>query len=70
MKVLVAGEESRRITIELRKSGHEAFSCDLFSCSGNHPEWHIQTDVLPLINDDCTFVTMDGQAHEIGGKWD
>ena len=70
MRVLVACEESQRVTIELRKLGHEAFSCDLFSCSGNHPEWHIQSDVLPLVNGDCVFTTMDGQAHEISGKWD
>lgn len=70
MRVLVACEESQRVTIELRKLGHEAFSCDLFSCSGNHPEWHIQSDVLPLIDGDCVFTTMDGAAHQIVGKWD
>lgn len=67
---MVACEESQRVTIELRKLGHEAFSCDLFSCSGNRPEWHIQADVLPLINGDCAFTTMDGAAHRIVGKWD
>lgn len=40
MKVLVACEESQRVTIEFRKSGHQAYSCDLLDCSGNHPEWH------------------------------
>ena len=40
MKVLVACEESQRVTIEFRKLGHEAYSCDLLDCSGNHPEWH------------------------------
>ena len=70
MRILVACEESQRVTIELRKLGHEAFSCDLFSCSGNHPEWHIQADVLPLINGDCAFTTMDGTAHRIVGRWD
>lgn len=29
MKVLVACEESQRVTIELRKLGNEAYSCDL-----------------------------------------
>mgnify|MGYP007055123577 CR=1 FL=1 len=28
MKVLVACEESQRVTIELRKLGNEAYSCD------------------------------------------
>ncbi len=70
MRILVACEESQRVTIELRKLGHEAFSCDLFSCSGNHPEWHIQADVLPLINGNYAFTTMDGTAHRIVGRWD
>lgn len=70
MRVLVACEESQRVTTELRKLGHEAFSCDLFSCLGNHPECHIQADVLPLINGDCAFTTMDGTVHRIVGKWD
>ena len=45
MKVLVACEESQTVTIELRKLGHEAYSCDLLPCSGGHPEWHLQEDV-------------------------
>lgn len=45
MKVLVACEESQAVTIELRKLGHEAYSCDILECSGGHPEWHIQGDV-------------------------
>jgi len=46
MKILVACEESQAVTIELRKLGHEAFSCDLLDQSGGHPEWHILDDVL------------------------
>lgn len=41
MKILVACEESQAVTIELRKRGHNAFSCDIIECSGGHPEWHI-----------------------------
>lgn len=40
MKILVACEESQAVTIELRKLGHEAYSCDIEPCSGGHPEWH------------------------------
>jgi hypothetical protein len=40
--VLVAWEESQAVTIEFRKFGIEAFSCDLQPCSGGHPEWHMQ----------------------------
>lgn len=34
MKILVACEESQAVTVELRKLGHEAYSCDLISPSG------------------------------------
>ncbi len=70
MKILVACEESQAVTIELRKLGHEAYSCDIIPCSGGHPEWHIQQDVLPLLNGNCLFKTDDGTYHEIAGKWD
>ena len=70
MNILVACEESQAVTIELRKLGHEAFSCDIIKCSGGHPEWHIMQDVLPLLNGRCSFKTMDGIEHSIDGKWD
>lgn len=49
MNILVACEESQAVTIELRKLGHVAFSCDLEPESGGHPEWHSQQDVLPIL---------------------
>lgn len=70
MKVLIACEESQAVCIEGRKLGHEVYSCDILECSGGHPEWHIQGDVLPLLNGNCTFKTMDGVEHRIDGKWD
>ena len=70
MKILVACEESQAVTIELRRLGHEAYSCDIQECSGGHPEWHIKGDVLPLLNGDCEFNTMDGERHSIAGRWD
>lgn len=69
MKILVACEESQAVTIELRKLGHEAYSCDLLPCSGGHPEWHLQQDVLPLLKEKwdmiiafppCTYLTVTG----------
>ena len=50
LKILVACEESQRVTMELRRLGHEAYSCDIEPPSGGHPEWHIQGDVLPLLS--------------------
>ena len=70
MKILVACEESQAVTIELRRLGHEAYSCDIQECSGGHPEWHIKGDVLPLLNGDCEFNTMGGERHSIAGRWD
>jgi hypothetical protein len=70
MKALVACEESQAVTIELRNLGWEAYSCDIQECSGGHPEWHICEDVIPLVNGDCVFKTMDGQMHSIQGRWD
>lgn len=70
MKILVACEESQQVTIAFRNKGHEAYSCDLQECSGNHPEWHIQQNVLPLINGNCEFKTSDGVKHKINGEWD
>lgn len=49
MRVLVACEESQAVTKELRRLGHEAYSCDIQECSGGHPEWHLQQDVIPLL---------------------
>lgn len=70
MRVLVACEESQRVCNAFRARGHEAYSCDILHCSGGHPEWHIKSDVEPLLNGNCSFVTMDGKAHAIRGKWD
>ena len=70
MNILVACEESQRVCTEFRKRGHRAFSCDIIEPSGGHPEWHIQADVLPLLNGDCEFTTLDGKEHKQDGKWD
>lgn len=73
MNCLVACEESQAVTIELRKLGHNAFSCDLKPCSGGYPEWHIQDDVLKVIAEGqwdvmiafppCTHLAVSGAKH-------
>ena len=47
--ILVACEESQTITKELRKLGHNAYSCDLLECSGGNPQWHFNMDVFKVI---------------------
>lgn len=69
-KVLIACEESQAVCKAFREMGIEAYSCDIQECSGGHPEWHIMSDVLPLLNGKCKFNTCDGLEHEIKGKWD
>ena len=68
--LLVACEESQRVCTAFRERGWNAYSCDLQECSGGHPEWHIQGDVLGLINGNCEFNTVDGTHHIIDGEWD
>jgi len=72
MKILVACEESQVVTKEFRSLGHEAWSCDILSCSGGHPEWHIEGDVVPILKDNwdmviafppCTHLAVSGAAH-------
>lgn len=70
MRILIACEESQTVTTELRRLGHEAYSCDIQECSGGHPEWHIMGDVLPLLDGSCAFKTMDGHYHTIDDRWD
>ena len=70
MIILVACEESQAITKELRKLGHEAFSCDLLECSGGRPEWHIKGDAIKeaysgkydmmIAHPPCTFLSVSG----------
>lgn len=68
MKVLIACEESQRTCMEFRRLGHEAYSCDIQECSGGHPEWHIQSDVSPILQGGY-FVTGDGVTHDVT-RWD
>lgn len=76
MKILVACEESQAVTIEMRRLGHEAYSCDIEPCSGGHPEWHIQTDALQLLKmkwdmiiafPPCTYLSNAGARHLFKG---
>lgn len=67
-KVLVACEESQRVAMAFRRNGCEAYSADLQSCSGGHPEFHIKGDCLRLL-DGGSFRTEDGVLHNVDG-WD
>ena len=77
LKVLCACEESQAVCKEFRRLGHEAFSCDIQPCSGGHPEWHLQQDVIPLLKENwdliiafppCTHLCNSGQRWFTEGK--
>jgi len=73
MKILVACEESQAVTIELRKLGHEAYSCDILEQSGGFPEWHIKGDAvreaysgkydMMICFTPCTHLAVSGARH-------
>jgi len=72
MKILIACEESQSVAIAFRKRGFDAYSCDILRCSGGHPEWHMQGDVLNVLNNGwdmmiafppCTHLAVSGAKH-------
>ena len=69
LNVLVACEESQRVCTEFRKLGHNAFSCDILKCSGGHPEWHFNQDVLEVIKNKGGMLET-GEEFYIDGNWD
>ena len=48
LNILIACEESQAVCKAFRKLGHNAYSCDLLDCSGAHPEWHFNHDVIEV----------------------
>ncbi len=69
MRVLFGCEESQEVCKAFRAKGHEAYSCDQKECSGGRPEWHIQDDILNLLEDGwdmmiafppCTHLAVSG----------
>lgn len=70
MKVLIACECSQIVCKEFRLLGHEAYSCDVEPSYGGYPEWHIQKDVLKILEyHSVSFFTQDGKYHTVD-KWD
>jgi len=69
-KILIACEESQRVTKQFRALGYEAYSCDVLDCSGGHPEWHIKGDAikeaysgkydLMIAHPPCTYLSNAG----------
>jgi len=67
MRVLVACEFSGIVSAAFRKRGHDAWSCDLLPSEGD-PAWHIQGDVLDILDWFWVPKGMPGEGR--GWKWD
>lgn len=67
INILVGCEESQAVTIELRKLGFNAFSCDTQDCTGEHPKWHFKCDVKKVMYGGI-LITQDGTVVEVK-KW-
>jgi site-specific DNA-cytosine methylase len=70
--ILIACEESQIVTKEFRKIGIEAFSCDTEACSGCKPEWHLQEDVIPLLEKEWDLIIAFPPCTHLSGagrKW-
>lgn len=69
MNILIACEESGIVRDEMRKLGHNAYSCDLKDGKGQYNKYHIQDDVLKVItykwdlmiaHPPCTYIANSG----------
>jgi hypothetical protein len=72
MSILIACEESQAVTKEMRALGVEAYSCDIEPCSGDHPEWHIQGDVTPLLEQQWDMIIAFPPCTDLavsGARW-
>lgn len=78
LNVLIACEESQACCRAFRAMGHNAYSCDLFDCSGTifgtdiaepHPEWHFNHDVTTVLNK-TDLTLQDGTQAKVDGEWD
>ena len=78
MKVLVACEFSGRVRDAFIRKGHHAWSIDLLPGEGEFPEYHIQEDVLNVLNwgwdlmiahPPCTYLAVCGNKH-YSNRWD
>lgn len=78
LNILIACEESQACCRAFRALGHNAYSCDLYDCSGTifgtdkadpHPEWHFNHDVTTVL-DKSNLTLQDGSQAIIEGDWD
>lgn len=69
MNILVACEESGRVTAAFRKRGFDAFSCDLKKTTGEYPQYHFIGDIRAVLQTGFWHATQTGLLYNIK-KWD
>lgn len=72
MKTLIECEESQEVCKAFRAKGHNAYSCDILPCSGGHPDWHIQGDVIPLLKEKWDIIIAFPPCTDLavsGARW-
>ena len=80
MKGVILFEESQMVCKAFREMGHEFYSCDIKECSGGHPKWHFQMDIMDALylhkwnfigmHPGCTAMTLSGNKHYAYGTSD
>lgn len=80
-KVLIACERSQVVCSAFRSFGVEAYSCDILSCYGQHPQWHILGDAIQVAysgewslmvahsSPTVRSRTFPGIAHAMANQW-
>ena len=68
-QVLIACESSQVLCSAFRKLGHEAYSCDIVPCYGEHPGWHIQADAREVVLGRSVFTLQNGDRVSVPGFW-
>lgn len=78
INVLIACEESQTVCKAFRERGFNAYSNDIQSPSGGHPEWHVQMDCFEAIklkkwdlmigHPPCTHLAVSGARWFTEGK--
>lgn len=73
INIIIGCEESQAVCKAFRARGFSAFSCDILPCSGGHPEWHIQGDLLEVVKTrkwhagiffpPCTYICTGAQSN-------
>ncbi len=72
MRILVACEESQRVTLAFRTKGHNAYSCDILQCSGGHPEWHRRQPAQIALQEDWDMIVAFPPCDHLavsGARW-